>query len=250
MIDLHTHLLPGVDDGSATIEQSVAVLGRFTADGVAVLACTPHLLASRAGSAPIAEHRERMESLRASAPPGIDLRLGWEIMLDVPGADLTPPHLAIEGSRTVLVEFARTAVPNRGAEELFRLRMSGLVPMLAHPERYWGCSVEQVSEWRRVGAVIQTDTAILLDRGTMGRLAQAMLEAGQIDLLASDNHGDSRSLASAVRWLGEIGATEHAELLTRENPRRVLAGESTLPVPPLQLSRGPLARLRHFLLGR
>ena len=250
MIDLHSHLLPGVDDGSSSVEQSVAVLERFAADGVNVLACTPHLLASRAGRAPIDDYRERMAALRAAAPPGIELRLGWEIMLDVPGADLSAPHLAIEGSRTVLVEFARTAVPNRGGEELFRLRMAGLVPMLAHPERYWGCSTDQVAEWRRVGAVIQTDTAILLDRGTMGRLAHAMLVAGQIDLLASDNHGDRRSLVSAARWLEELGAREHAELLTRENPRRVLAGEPVVMVPPLRLSRGPLARLRDLLTRR
>ena len=250
MIDLHSHLLPGVDDGSATLEQSVGVLERFAADGVSVLACTPHLLASRAASAPVDAYRERMHELRAAAPRGLDLRLGWEIMLDQPGSDLTAPELSIEGSRTVLVEFARTAVPNRGAEELFRLRMSGLVPMLAHPERYWGCSTAQVAEWRRVGAVIQTDTAILLDRGTMGRLAHAMLEAGQIDLLASDNHGDRRSLRAAVTWLEELGASEHAELLTRENPRRVLAGEPMLPVPPLRTSRGPLARLRDLILRR
>jgi len=122
--------------------------------------------------------------------------------------------------------------------------------MLAHPERYWGCSTDQVAEWRRVGAVIQTDTAILLDRGTMGRLAHAMLVAGQIDLLASDNHGDRRSLVSAARWLEELGAREHAELLTRENPRRVLAGEPVVMVPPLRLSRGPLARLRDLLTRR
>ncbi len=250
MIDLHSHLLPGVDDGAASVEQSVGVLEGFVADGVKVLACTPHLLASQAATAPVDAYRERMAELRAAAPPGIDLRLGWEIMLDLPGADLALPHLAIEGSRAVLVEFARTAVPNRGMEELFRLRMSGVVPMLAHPERYWGCSTAQVAEWRRVGAVIQTDTAILLDRGTMGRLAHAMLAAGQIDLLASDNHGDRRSLRAAAVWLEEVGAREHAELLTRENPRRVLAGEPTLPVPPLKPSRGPLSRLRDLLLRR
>jgi protein-tyrosine phosphatase len=250
MIDLHSHLLPGVDDGSKTVEQSVQVLERFAADGVTVLACTPHLDASRASRAPVAEYATRVQALRAAAPPGIELRQGWEIMLDVPGVDLTAPGLAIEGSRVVLVEFARTAVPSRSGEELFRIRTSGVVPLLAHPERYWGCTAAQVAEWRRVGAVIQTDAAILLDRGTMGRLALALLEAGLVDVLASDNHGDRRSLRAARTWLDEIGASEQAEVLTTENPRRLLAGEKLLPVAPVVRARGFLHRLKALVSGK
>lgn len=250
MIDLHSHLLPGVDDGSRSIDQSVAVLERFAADGVRVLACTPHLEASRARQAPYDRYREVLQALRAAAPAAVELRQGWEIMLDVPGADLTRPELAIEGSRAVLVEFARTAVPAGGAQELFRLRTSGVVPVLAHPERYWGCTVAQVAEWRRVGAVIQTDAVILLDKGTMGRIAHALLEHGLVEILASDNHGDRRSLRAARQWLVEVGGGEQAELLTSENPRRLLAGEPLLPVPPLKLARGVLARLRELLRAR
>lgn len=250
MIDLHSHLLPGVDDGSRSVEQSVRVLERFVADGVTVLACTPHLEASRAARAPVLAYAERMAALRTAAPAGIELRQGWEIMLDVPGADLTLPGLTIEGSRVVLVEFARTAPPARGAQELFRLRTSGLVPLLAHPERYWGCTTAQVADWRRVGAVIQTDAAILLDRGSMGRLAASLLEAGLVDLLASDNHGDSRSLRVARTWLEEMGASEQAEILTTENPRRLLAGEPLLPVAPVVPERGFAARLRALFLRK
>ena len=250
MIDLHSHLLPGVDDGSRSLEQSVRVLQRFVDDGVTLLACTPHLEASRAFRAPVQAYTERMLQLRAAAPPGIELRLGWEIMLDMPGADLTLPGLCIEGSRVVLVEFMRTSPPARSAEELFRLRTSGVVPLLAHPERYWGCTTAQVAEWRRVGAVIQTDASILLDRGSMGRLANSLLEAGLVDLLASDNHGDSRSLKASRKWLEEMGATEQAEVLTTENPRRLLAGEPLLPVAPIVAERGFLGRLRSLLLGK
>ena len=250
MIDLHSHLLPGVDDGSKSVAQSVRVLERFVADGVTVLACTPHLEASRAARAPVQAYRERMVELRAAAPAGIELRQGWEIMLDMPGANLSLPGLAIEGSRAVLVEFARTAPPARGSEELFRLRTSGVVPLLAHPERYWGCTPAHVAEWRRVGAVIQTDASILLDRGSMGKLSLALLAAGLVDLLASDNHGDGRSLRASRAWLEEIGASEQAEILTTENPRRLLAGEALLPVAPVIPDRGFLGRLRSLLLGK
>ena len=250
MIDLHSHVLPGVDDGSRTLAQSLEVLERFAADGVSVLACTPHLQASRAAHAPYQAYRERLQELRAAAPASVELRQGWEIMLDMPGVDLRVPGLTIEGSRVVLVEFPRTALPVTSVEELFRLRTSGVVPLLAHPERYWGCTPAHVAEWRRVGAVMQGDASALLDRGAMGKLARELLEAGLIDILASDNHGDRRSLRAARSWLEEIGAAEPAEILTVENPRRLLAGEPLLPVAPVLRSQGFLKRLRALILGQ
>src|SRR4051794_37163917 len=132
MIDVHTHLLPGVDDGSPSAEVSIPFLERFATDGVSVVVCTPHLEASRAAHAPHDEHAEILAALRARAPLSPELRLGWEIMLDAPGADLRDPRLSLGGSTAVLVEFPRMMVPPNASEELFRLRMSGVVPIVAH----------------------------------------------------------------------------------------------------------------------
>ena len=250
MIDVHTHLLPGVDDGSPSVEVSVPVLERFAADGVEIVVCKPHLDASRAGSAPYEHHLEILADLRRHAPARPELRLGWEIMLDAPGVDLRDSRLSLGRSSAVLVEFPRMMVPPRAADELFRLRMSGVVPVLAHPERYWGCTVEQVEEWRRVGAVIQMDAAGLLGSDRTAALASQLLEGGLVDFLASDTHGDTRALLPARRWLEELGAAEHAELLTRTNAARLLANEPMLPVAPLERRRGMLGRLKELLLGR
>lgn len=250
MIDIHSHLLPGVDDGSRDIETSVAVLQRFADQGVEVLVCTPHLEASRAPDAPIERNRELLTALIAAAPPVPALRLGWEIMLDRPGCDLSAPALSLGGAQAVLVEFPRAYLPVGTADELARIRNSGVVPVVAHPERYYGCSLDIVRSWREAGAVIQTDATMLLARGPMTELAKSMLEAGLVDCLASDNHGDRRSLAAARTWLEELGAEEHAHVLTHGNAARVLANEPTIPVPPLPLDRGVLARLRELLFGR
>jgi protein-tyrosine phosphatase len=250
MIDIHSHLLPGVDDGSPSVEVSRPVLERFVAEGVECLVCTPHLLASRAHSAPYERNLDMLETLRAAVPLGPELRLGWEIMLDAPNVDLRAPHLGLGGSRALLVEFPRTSVPASAAAELFRLRSSGRVPVLAHPERYWGCTVEKVAEWREAGAVIQLDTAGLIGRGSMATISRALLEAGLVDLFASDNHGDSRSLATARDWLLDVATPEHASLLTSVNARRVLDGEPVLPVPPLPRASGVFARLRELFLRR
>jgi protein-tyrosine phosphatase len=250
MIDLHSHLLPGVDDGSPSVEVSVPVLERFAADGVECVVLTPHLVASRAASAPYEQHLAILETLRAAAPSTLELRLGWEIMLDEPNIDLRAPRLALAESGAALVEFPRRAVPARAADELYRIRTSGVVPVLAHPERYWGCTVETVAQWRAAGAVIQMDTASLRGSGMVQRLSEALLHAGMVDLFSSDNHGDTRALATARDWLREFATSEHVELLTRTNARRVLDREPTIPVPPLPRQRGMLQRLRSMFLHR
>ncbi len=250
MIDIHSHVIPGVDDGARTLEAAVRVLARFAADGVTTVVCTPHLKASAAASAPIALVTRRLDELRqragSSAPA---LRLGWEILLDEPGITLSRPALRLGGSPAVLVEFPRSGIPPRATHELARIRESGVVPVLAHPERYWGVSVANVLEWRAVGAVMQVDVAPLLSEGDRGRIARLLIEQGLVHLLASDNHGDARALGPARDWLIELGATEHAELLTSRNAAHVLAGELPEDVPPLELPRGVLARFRELLLG-
>ena len=250
MIDIHSHLLPGVDDGSPSVAASVPVLERFRGQGVECVVLTPHLEASRVANAPHAVHAALLDTLRAAVPDGPELLLGWEIMLDEPRVDLRSPLLGLGGSGAVLVEFPRNAVPAQAGEELYRIRSMGSVPVLAHPERYWGCTVEKVGEWRRAGAVIQMDTAGLLGSGSISRISHALLEAGLVDLFASDNHGDSRSLAVARDWLLEIAGPEHASLLTRTNARRLLDGEPTIPVPPLPRRSGMVERLRSMFFLR
>lgn len=250
MIDIHTHLLPGVDDGSPSAERSVPVLERFAADGVECVVLTPHLVASRARSAPYERHLAVLDALRAVAPARPELRLGWEIMLDEPNVDLRASRFSLGGSRAVLVEFPRLSVPARAAGELARIRAAGNVPVLAHPERYWGCTPAKVQEWRDAGAVIQMDTAGLVGRGAIAAVSRALLEAGLVDLFASDNHGDARSLVTAREWLLEVATPEHAELLTNANARRLLDGEAVVPVAPLPARGGIFARLRELFVRR
>ncbi|AMW05058.1 tyrosine-protein phosphatase [Gemmatimonas phototrophica] len=247
MIDIHTHLLPGVDDGSPSFDVSLPVLERFAAQGVTTLVCTPHLNASQSAHAPIERHRELFAQLQQRAPAGLALQLGWEIMLDSPNVDLSAPHLALGQSRALLVEFTRGGLPRGASSELRRIARAGRTPVLAHPERYFGCTLDAVREWRRMGVVIQTDASVLMGRGVPADLARNMLSEGLIDILASDNHGDARSLASAREWLLERGADEQVHLLTFANADCVLRDEDPLPVPPLKA--GLMERVKR-LFGR
>jgi protein-tyrosine phosphatase len=249
VIDIHSHLLPAVDDGSPSIEISVAVLTAFAGQGVERVVCTPHLKASGLADVSHEAYAERFAALVAAAPPRPALARGWEIMLDIPGADLRARSLALGSSSAVLVEFPHSGVPTGATEELYRLRASGIVPVLAHPERYFGCTVELVREWRQLGVVTQVDGLALGAAGPMGRLARMLLEQGLADCLASDNHGDSRSLAAARRWLEEMDAREQADLLTSVNARRLLADEPIIPVGPIRLHGGLMRRITSLFRG-
>ena len=250
MIDIHTHLLPGVDDGSSSIEHSLPVLAAFLASGVEKVACTPHLMASKSSAAPFERHAALLAELRDRAPRGIELLSGWEIMLDTPGATFDDQRLGLGGSTALLVEFPRASLPPNAASELYRIRMSGKVPVVAHPERYVGCTVEMVNEWRKVGAVIQMDVTAILGSGRMSELSRGLLAGGLCDVFASDTHVDRRSLAPVRAWLLESGTEEHAHLLTKTNAGRLLANQETIPVPPLSVDRGVIAHLRDLIIGQ
>lgn len=247
MIDIHTHLLPGVDDGSPNADHSATVMARLHHQGVRGIVCTPHLNASRAAWAPFHEHAELLAQLRDRAPAGLVLYSGFEIMLDTGSFDLGDERLGLGGSRAVLVEFPRRGLPPEATEQLLRVRSQGRIPVVAHPERYQGCTTGTIAVWRELGAVIQCDAMALLGGGPMTEFARAMLGAGQVDILASDNHGDRRSLATAVMWMKEFGGASQAGILTSENPALLLAGGPLREVPPLSFQRGVFDRLRELI---
>ena len=238
MIDLHSHLLPGVDDGSRTVNQSVRVLRTFVAKGITDVACTPHLLASTiAGGWPPA-YEAAWDQLTAKVPDGIRIHRGAEVMLDRP----IPPAAAerkvtLAGSRYLLVEFNRMVPAEIVARALTEVCRTGLVPVLAHPERYSSSSVETVRAWRDLGTVIQVDATTMTLPRSRGERARDFVRAGLADILAADNHGDERTIATALDWLGEHDGADQATLLLDTNPRAILDDLSIYEVDPLPMKR-------------
>jgi protein-tyrosine phosphatase len=249
VIDIHTHLLPGVDDGSPNAEHSAMVIARLHGEGVRGIVCTPHLNASQAAQAPFAEHADLLADLRARVPGDLELYPGFEIMLDSSTFDLSDSRLGLGGSRARLVEFPRRGLPANATEQLLRVRSQGCTPVVAHPERYQGCDTAMIDVWRELGAVIQCDAMALLGRGVMTDFAKAMFAAGQVDIIASDNHGDRRSQSIAVMWLSEFARDGQPHLLTAENPALLLEGRELTAVPPISFERGMFDKLRELLFG-
>lgn len=250
MIDLHTHLLPGIDDGARTLAQAVDTLRRMATEGVREVCLTPHLEASRITEGPPPAHDEAFAALSREAPPGIRLHRGAEVMLD---RGLTPRavqtrRVTLGGSRYVLVEFTRLVTEAAASAALARVVESGLVPLLAHPERYAACSVAAVRQWRALGALMQVDATTVFHATSRGRKARELLAAGLADVLASDNHGDDRSLAGPYARLAEAGGSA-ATLLMASNPAALLAGERPEPVPPVEVRLPVADRFRSWLEG-
>ncbi|HEU5039296.1 MAG TPA: CpsB/CapC family capsule biosynthesis tyrosine phosphatase [Gemmatimonadales bacterium] len=251
MIDLHSHLLPGVDDGSRSVEQSVKVLGELAAQGLTALCLTPHLRAAQVEAGPPAAHDRAFAALTAQAPAVPRLHRGAEVMLDRPlvvDRDRIR-RVTLNGSRYILVEFPRMVAFETVTIALSRIMETGLVPLLAHPERYRCCSVEAAARWRSLGALMQVDGPTLVTSRTRGQRARDLVAAGLGDIIAGDNHGDDRSMAQGYQFLLAQDAAEQGELLARRNPAAILADGTLEPVPPVQIRSSWMQRLRQLIEG-
>jgi protein-tyrosine phosphatase len=251
VIDLHSHLLPAVDDGSRSVAQSVNVMKEMAAHGVTDLCLTPHLRAGRLAAVPPASHDEAFAALQAAAPALPRLHRGAEVMLDrpLPVREDGARRYTLGGTRYLLVEFARMVAYDTVTIALNRVVEAGLLPLLAHPERYACCSPEAVARWRDLGARMQVDATTLLSTQSRGQRARTLVAAGLADILAADNHGDDRFIGTGRKFLEAQDGAEQAELLTTVNPRAILADQPLVVVPPLEIRRTWMQRIRQLLEG-
>ena len=248
MIDLHSHLLPGVDDGSRSVEQSIGVLAAMQAAGITGVCLTPHHSVGRMHQGLPPAHEAGFAALSAAAPKGIRLYRGVELMLDRP---VTPtllelPGLTLGGTRYILVEFTRLVSVVAVANGLHQIIQLGLVPVLAHPERYRSCTPQAVGKWKALGALMQVDATTLLSGRGRGLRARELLAHGLADIMASDNHGDDRMMGTAYAFLAEAGGVGQADLLARKNPGAIIEGGELIPVPPMALKTGLIDKLKQL----
>jgi protein-tyrosine phosphatase len=258
-VDLHTHVIPGVDDGAPDLESALETLQDLYDDGVSTVVATPHLNASDLNGPRRARADEAWPALEDAARerlPELRLCRGYEIQLDVPMLDLSDPQLRLHGSRFALVEFFAFAIPTRSAEVLARIVDTGYVPIVVHPERYWGYDSELsvVAEWLEAGALIQVNSGSFLGEygESIRAIAFRLLENGHVDLVASDNHARPHrcpSLRSLWDYLIAQDLESEARLLLGENPQRILKDEMPTSVGAVRPRRSFLARLRQALRG-
>jgi protein-tyrosine phosphatase len=251
VIDLHSHLLPGVDDGSRSVEQSLKVLDTMARQGVTDVCLTPHTLAGRTEAGVPPAHDGAFEALRLQAPGAPRLHRGAEVMLDRPitRAVAVARRITLGGSRYMLVEFPRLVPYDTVSNALAQVFELGVIPVLAHPERYSCCSPDAVRHWRSIGAKMQVDATTLLMSQARGQRARQLVSEGLADILAGDNHGDERTVATGAHFLRAQDGGEQVELLVTRNPAAILSDGTLRPVPPLRIRQSWMRRIKEFLEG-
>jgi protein-tyrosine phosphatase len=243
VIDFHSHLIPGVDDGAATLDQSLAAIAEMRRDGIRQIVTTPHLPASLLRRvADFTQYMDRIDAawteLQAAADtrfPDIDLARGVELALDILPPRLTDERLFLAGTRFVLVEFPHLRVPPNSDRVLREFKANGLVPILAHPERYTNLdsTLELARAWKANGAFLQMNAGSLTGQyGELSRSrAETMIAEGLADYLSSDYHARGACMMQrAVRVLSDRGMEEQARALSETNAKRMLAGHDPEPV--------------------
>jgi protein-tyrosine phosphatase len=244
MIDLHCHILPGLDDGAADLSISTGMARAFVADGVLVVACTPHILPGvyhnsgqqiRLATAQLQQHLDR---------EGVPLRL-------VTGADnhiipdfvsqLRSSHLlSLADTRYVLVEPPHHVAPPHLEDLFFNLLVAGYVPILTHPERLtWiNSHYQMVQQLVHAGVWMQITASSL--GGAFGRnaryWAERMLDEGSVHLIATDAHDLDRRPPNlqlgrelAAKRVGDL----EAQNLVARRPEGIIRNEPPGNLPPL-----------------
>lgn len=245
--DFHSHLVPGVDDGSRTPGDAVHSVERMVEAGITRMITTPHFPASVAASSDFAGYLaffdHRWSTLRDAVRerhPRLDLRRGFEIRLDVLLPHPLDERLRLGGTHFVLVEWPRFQVHPGTTEMLARIAATGLTPIVAHPERYSGIDrgLEVVRAWRNAGALLQGNYGSLAGQNGPGarNLILQMLREGLLDYLCSDFHGRPEYTLYFERGAAELkrlGGGAQLELLGKVNPGRLFDGRRPLCVPPV-----------------
>ena len=268
MIDLHCHLLPGIDDGAPNLDTSLAMARIAVADGITVTACTPHIYPGMYQNTGPAIRQAVCELQAHLDEAGVSLRLTY-------GADthIAPDLVAglrdgrvpsLHGSRYFLLEPPHHVAPPRLAETVFDLLAAGYVPVVTHPERLSWIEdrYETFIELVRQGAWMQVTAGSLT--GRFGSAAQywgeRMLDEGWVHILATDSHSAERrppllaeGQQAAARWVGDTEAL----YLVQTRPQGILDDCSPDDLPPIPALATPVSgssgsvwsRLRHWFGG-
>jgi protein-tyrosine phosphatase len=238
VIDVHCHILPGIDDGPKTMDESLAMCRIAATDGIATIVATPHCYKGRYpnDASTIMPAYDLLKRRINDAGMALNLLVAGDMHIDPDLASFLQDNPSLcPGGRFVLIELPAEAIPRFVEKFLFMLRLKGFIPILTHPERNHTlqCHPELVEDWIKSGAFTQV-TAMSLT-GEFGPESQStafsLLDRGCVQFVATDAHSANWRkplLSRAAALLRERIGEEGTRLLVDENPRRILAGQDPL----------------------
>jgi protein-tyrosine phosphatase len=249
MIDIHHHILPGLDDGPATMDEAVDMGRRAVEAGIRTVVATPHMLDGVFGVR-VEQVRESLGKLVAALAtrgvplevlPGSDVHLHEDLPLKIRRGEVVTVN---DTGRYLLLEVPHTVLLSRIGGVLAELQASGIRPILTHPERHPRISGAagpvpgrrgepdgELAGWVSGGGLVQVTAGAYL--GTHGRSAREAAErwarAGLVHLIATDAHPmpgrEASSLPAAAARLEGIVGKDRADRIARGNPERIVRGE-------------------------
>lgn len=240
MIDLHCHILPGLDDGAGNTDQSIQMARVAAESGIGSICCTPHCMSGGAeavfdGVANLQErlHRERIP---------VSLYVGMEIFgtQDTPWLLRDKRLLTLNGSRYPLIEFSFHTSGEREIEILAEVIAAGYRPVVAHPERYEYVRNDPrlINLWTDMGCLFQINRGSLLGRFGSGAqwMATELVQRGFATVIATDAHSPrvrTPRLADIRQMLQRQLEPTLVSALLERNPKRILKNEDVLLEEPV-----------------
>jgi protein-tyrosine phosphatase len=236
VVDIHSHILPEVDDGSKSWDVSVAMCRMAAADGITHQVATPHANDRYHYDRPylqgLVAHLQELVGNALTLSLGCDFHLSYDNLQDVLA---NPSRYSIEGSHYMLVELSNYSVPQQTTDCFLKLGDRGITAIITHPERnpILRENLQRVVEWAEQGCVIQVTASALT--GFWGervrRAANWLLEHDAVHVLATDAHDTEKRtpvLSASRAAAAEIYGEEVAQALVEANPQAII---QSLPLP-------------------
>jgi len=245
MIDIHSHILPGIDDGAGDLEEALEMARLAVADGIRVMVATPHLFKHQSmdldainEKSVILERLDRFRDRLAAEGIALEILPGCDVPLSADTLRLLAEDRVLtvnDGKRYLLLELPHFSMPPALEDICFRLQSLGITPVITHPERQPLIleSPERLARLVELGCLAQLTAGSLT--GTFGRrvakVSRQLVKNGHIHLLASDAHntrGRPPILSRAVTELSKLIGPERARAMVTRTPEKIIKGE---PVP-------------------
>ena len=232
LVDIHCHLLYGVDDGAKNIDESIAMLDVAARQDITDIIVTPHLRRGMFSYPPEAIKAAFTALWPEAKKRGIHLYLGCEYHVNEEMSEKLQKKriVSLGNSEYILTEFKHNADKYYIADNVNQLLSCGYIPVIAHVERieYLHEHIPFIEEIRRYGAMIQVNADAILgyDGRTAQKFTQKLLDKNLVDIVASDSHGVTKrknNLGEAYQKVVKKYGKETADRAFSINPRKIIA---------------------------